>query len=61
MVLEDELHRRDSCRTRKGCALGRSWSGSAPKNRDFIASRMTPALIAEAQKLVREWKPKKEK
>lgn len=32
-----------------------------PKNREFIASRMTPALIAEAQKLAPEWKPKKEK
>jgi TPR repeat protein len=28
------------------------------KNRDIIASKMTPAQIAEAQKLAREWKPK---
>ena len=27
--------------------------------RDLIARRMTPAQIAEAQKLAREWKPKK--
>jgi TPR repeat protein len=27
------------------------------KNRDKIAERMTPAQIAEAQKLAREWKP----
>jgi hypothetical protein len=27
-------------------------------NRDIIASKMTPAQIAEAQKLAREWKPK---
>ncbi len=29
-------------------------------NRDFIAKRMTPAQIAEAQRLAREWKPKPE-
>jgi uncharacterized protein len=29
--------------------------------RDEIASKMTPAQIAEAQKLVREWKPKRER
>jgi TPR repeat protein len=33
----------------------------AEKNRDIAASKMTPAQIAEAQKLAREWKPKKEK
>ena len=26
--------------------------------RDFAASKMTPAQIAEAQRLAREWKPK---
>ncbi len=31
----------------------------AVKNRDDVAKRMTPAQIAEAQKLAREWKPKK--
>jgi len=31
---------------------------NAIKNRDIIAQRMTPAQIAEAQKLAREWKPK---
>ena len=30
----------------------------AAKNRDVIAQRMTPAQIAAAQKLTREWKPK---
>jgi hypothetical protein len=30
----------------------------AAKNRDVIAQHMTPAQIAEAQKLTREWKPK---
>jgi len=30
----------------------------AAKARDIIAKRMTPAQIAEAQKLAREWKPK---
>jgi TPR repeat protein len=28
--------------------------------RDLTASRMTPVQIAEAQRLAREWKPKKE-
>ncbi len=31
---------------------------NAVKNRDAVAARMTPAQIAEAQKLAREWKPK---
>ncbi len=31
----------------------------AVENRDIIAKRMTPAQISEAQKLAREWKPKK--
>ena len=31
----------------------------AVKNRDFVAKRMTPAQISEAQKLAREWRPKK--
>ena len=30
----------------------------AVENRDIAASKMTPAQIAEAQKLAREWKPK---
>jgi TPR repeat protein len=29
----------------------------AVKNRDLVARLMTPAQIAEAQKLAREWKP----
>ncbi len=31
----------------------------AVKNRDAIANMMTPAQISEAQKLAREWRPKK--
>ncbi len=31
----------------------------AVKNRDIVAKKMTPAQISEAQKLAREWKPKK--
>lgn len=31
----------------------------AAENRDKIARRMTPTQVAEAQKLAREWKPKK--
>ena len=30
----------------------------AIKSRDLIAHHMTPAQIAEAQKLAREWKPR---
>ena len=33
----------------------------AEENRKNLASKLTPAQIAEAQKLSREWKPKKEK
>ncbi len=29
------------------------------KNRDIVAAKMTPAQISEAQKLAREWRPKK--
>ena len=32
---------------------------AAAKLRDMVAERMTPAQISEAQKLAREWKPKK--
>ena len=32
----------------------------AGENRDIVASKMTPAQIAEAERLAREWKPKKE-
>ncbi len=31
----------------------------AVKNRDLVAEKMTPAQISEAQKLAREWRPKK--
>jgi uncharacterized protein len=34
---------------------------AAASNRDAAARRMTPAQIAEAQKLAREWKPKPER
>ncbi len=30
----------------------------AVENRDLIEDRMTPAQVAEAQRLAREWKPK---
>lgn len=33
----------------------------AAKGRDLVAAEMTPAQIAEAQKLAREWKPKLER
>jgi uncharacterized protein len=31
---------------------------NAVKARDIVAAQLTPAQIAEAQKLAREWKPK---
>ena len=31
---------------------------NAIKSRDIVAAKMTPAQLAEAQKLAREWKPK---
>ncbi len=31
----------------------------AVKSRDDVAEKMNPAQISEAQKLAREWKPKK--
>jgi TPR repeat protein len=34
---------------------------NAVNNRDAVARLMTPAQIAEAQKLAREWKPKPER
>jgi uncharacterized protein len=36
---------------------GTSGSAKGPNNRDLIAPKMTPAQIAEAQRLAREWKP----
>ena len=33
---------------------------NAVKARDAVTKRMTPAQIAEAQKLAREWKPRGE-
>ncbi len=33
---------------------------NAVEGRDAVAERMTPAQIAEAQKLVREWRPRDE-
>ena len=32
----------------------------AARHRDIVAAKMTPAQIAEAQKLAREWKPTKQ-
>jgi TPR repeat protein len=31
----------------------------AVANRDSVAAKMTPAQVAEARKLAREWKPKR--
>lgn len=48
-------------------AIGRfeAWDqhrkSEAVKNRDIVAAKMTPAQIADAQKLAREWKPTSER
>jgi TPR repeat protein len=34
---------------------------NAAKGRDTTATKMTPAQVAEAERLVREWKPKPER
>jgi hypothetical protein len=41
-------------------ALEGKGRNDAEKIRDLVASKMTPAQIAEAERLAREWKPKKE-
>jgi TPR repeat protein len=38
---------------------GASGDATSAKFRDLVAAKMTPAQIAEAQKLAREWRPKK--
>ena len=38
----------------------RKYRARAVNSRDIIAAKMTPAQIAEARRLAREWKPKKE-
>ena len=57
---------RDDVQAHKWLDLASSHSGASEKeireravrNRDILAARMTPAQIAEAQTLAREWKPK---
>ena len=39
-------------------ASDREYRDKAMEERDQLAAKMTPAQIAEAQKLAREWKPK---
>ena len=41
-------------------ALEGKGRNDAVKDRDLVASKMTPAQIAEAERLAREWKPKKD-
>src|SRR5262249_5561149 len=38
--------------------LGVARGAKSVEMRDMVAKKMTPAQIAEAQKLAREWKPK---
>ncbi len=48
----------DNVQAYKWLDLAGSRIVSAFLNRDRVAAKMTPAQIAEAQKLAREWKPK---
>jgi uncharacterized protein len=47
--------------SRSTLASNRGNHESAIKMRDLVATKMTPAQIAEAQKLAREWKPRQER
>jgi TPR repeat protein len=38
-------------------AQGGLFGKASAEDRDYLASKMTPAQIAEAQRLAREWKP----
>jgi tetratricopeptide (TPR) repeat protein len=40
------------------CETDTKYRADAVTERDIIAAKMTPAQIAEAQRLAREWKPK---
>jgi hypothetical protein len=42
-------------------ATGKEKQAAASKRRDVVASRMTPGQVAEAQRMAREWKPKKDR
>lgn len=61
MVLEDEIHRKGILSDKNGMRLREIVERKCPQepgihsNREFIASRMTPA------RSVPEWKPKEEK
>jgi hypothetical protein len=39
-------------------ATDASLRNDATRNRNLVASKMTPAQIAEAQRMAREWTPK---
>ena len=41
-------------------AAAQAYGEQASRNRDIIADKMTPAQIAEAQRLARDWRPKKQ-
>ena len=46
------------CKRKLFSLAGASGSGHGLKLRDLVATKMTPAQIAEAQRLAHEWKPK---
>jgi uncharacterized protein len=45
----------------RASARGKEKRDKAKENRENLTSKLTSAQIAEAQRLAREWKPKKEK
>jgi TPR repeat protein len=45
----------------RSTASQQEWRDNAKRARDKIAHTMSPAQVAEAQLLAREWKPKKER
>jgi len=63
MVICSSLSWKESSKCAASANLAASGSEAKDRNRyvkmrDFVASRMTPEQIAEAQRLAREWKPK---
>ncbi len=53
-----QAHMRLNLAASQFSAPGAGHLDRAVRDRDVVASRMTPAQIAEAQRLAREWKPK---
>ena len=67
MYVQEKVVRQDDAQAYMWLSLaaanlaGKEDRDQAVKNRDIVSAKMTPAQIAEAQKLAREWKPKPER